>query len=111
MGNRKEIIKADLNDTGIITDILGEAFYNDPILYHLVRRAGFARDLFKLEFRDIYASLNCSFLIIDENKEIMGCALWAKPGQTPELSPLSTIDQSCLDNFESCRYELSEALQ
>ena len=91
MDNRKEIIKANLNDIGIITDILGEAFYNDPIIYHLARRAGFARDLFELEFRDIYASLNCSFLIIDENKEKMGCALWAKPGQTPNLSPLGTI--------------------
>ena len=80
MSNRKKIIKASLKDTSIVADILGEAFYSDPIICHSAGREGISRDLFELEFRNIYAPLNCSFCIFDENENIMGCALWAQPG-------------------------------
>ena len=117
MGNRREIIKASLDDTCVIADIIGEAFYNDPILCHLAGRAGFARDFFESEFRNIYAPLDCSFYIIDENDNVMGCALLAKPGQTPNSSPLALLrvvetilDRAGIDSFKRF-IELAELVE
>ncbi len=91
MDTKRKIVQANKYDTRIIADILGEAFYNDPVLCHIAGRAGLARDIFELEFRNLYARLNCSFYMINESNEIMGCAVWAKPGQTFDSSPLKML--------------------
>ncbi len=117
MGNTREIIKANLDDVNIIADVLGEAFYNEPIFVHIAGRADFARDFFESEFRNIYALLDCSFYIIDENDQVMGCTLWAKPGQTLSSSPLAllrvaetVLDGAGIDSFKRF-VELAEFLE
>lgn len=86
------IIKASLADTSVIADILGEAFYNDPIVCYAAGRPGLARHLFAAEFRHLYARLGCSFYIRNEQEQMIGCALWAKPGQRLDPSLLAQLN-------------------
>ncbi len=75
------ILKAKLEDSTVIKDILGDAFSDDPVGYHLTGGGSFGGNFFESMFRNVYASLDCSFYVTDEDGNPMGCALLAKPGQ------------------------------
>ncbi len=77
------VIKATRQDTEKIATILGEAFKDDPVMSYLLDKPEVGYDFFKSLFRYIYLPFDCSFYVANDQGEMMGCALWSKPGQDP----------------------------
>lgn len=82
------LINATLEDTGEIATILGEAFDDDPIISYMLGNSGRANDFFRALFQYIYLPFDCSFYVSNGDEEMMGCALWSKPGQDPNALSL-----------------------
>ncbi|AFY40127.1 GCN5-related N-acetyltransferase [[Leptolyngbya] sp. PCC 7376] len=82
------IIKATFSDADLIAETLGEAFDDDPVISYLLGASGNAYDFFRSLFQHIYLPFNCSFYLANDQGEMMGCALWSKPGQDPNALSL-----------------------
>ncbi|MEM9489690.1 MAG: GNAT family N-acetyltransferase [Myxococcota bacterium] len=81
MSKNVTIAKASLHEHATVTDILAEAFHDDPVMRYAFRRPEMIRPMYDAVFRHIYAGFDCSFYATDETGAALGCALWAKPGQ------------------------------
>ncbi|OKH18560.1 GNAT family N-acetyltransferase [[Limnothrix rosea] IAM M-220] len=88
IANADGVIKATLQDTTAMAEILEEAFEDDAVMSYLLGKRGVTRDFFEALFQHIYLPFDCSFYVKNNHGEMMGCALWSKPGQDPNALSL-----------------------
>lgn len=78
-------------DVGLVSDILGASFADDPLLAHIASGEAFSRAVYRSAFRGVYAGFGHTYLIRDASGASAGCAMLAGPGQVGPPAPVAAL--------------------